>query len=76
MSASSIPAEWTRLVSLHHYARLDRDAMRNGATQQDRDQATARYTRAVDQIMDQLDVLKDQRQLGRITLLLSSEARA
>lgn len=76
MSAAVIPAHWTRLVSLHHYARIDREQMRTGATQQARDEATVRYSRAVDQIMDHLNVLKDRGELGRITLLLSREARA
>lgn len=74
-TGAPVPREWTRLVEKHHFARIDRDLMRNGATQQQRDEAAIRYGRAVEQIMDDLDTLSDQKQLGRMTLLLARKER-
>jgi hypothetical protein len=70
-----VPIEWTRVVAAHHYARIDRETMRSGETQQLRDEATVRYARTLDEIMDNLTVLDDQHMLGRITLLLSKKER-
>lgn len=70
-----IPQAWAHLVETHHFARIDRDLMRHGATQQLRDEATTRYARYVDAIMDDLTTLQDAHQLGRITLLLGKKER-
>lgn len=67
----SIPVEWTKLVARHHFVRIDRELMRTATTQQARDEATVRYAKGVDEIMDQLGRLEDNRQLARITTLLS-----
>lgn len=69
--SAPVPAEWTRLVGQLAQARLNREAMRSGTTQQLRDEATVRYTRAADAIIDDLAALSDAKVLGRITLLLA-----
>lgn len=70
-----VPIEWTQVVTSHHYARIDREMMRTGATQQLRDEATVRYSRGIDTIMDSLTALDDRQQLTRITTLLARKER-
>lgn len=55
---------------------LAREAMADPeATQAVRDQATDRYCRAVDSLVEHLDRLSEGRVLGKITDLLAEEAR-
>ena len=70
-----VPIEWTLLVGSYHSARSDRDLMRHGETQQLRDEATMRYARALDTIMDSLSALDDRQELTRITALLARGER-
>ena len=71
----SVPIEWTRAVAAHHFARMDRETMRTGETQQLRDEATVRYARTLDEIMDNLTALDDRQELTGITVLLSKRGR-
>lgn len=73
--SSPVPVEWTRLVTAHHNARIDREAMRSAETQQLRDEATVRYARGVDTIMDNLTALDDRQELTRMTALLARRER-
>ena len=66
-----VPIEWTRLVAAHQFARSDRQAMRQAATQQLRDEAAVRYGRTLDEIVDNLSALDDRQELGWITSMLS-----
>lgn len=76
MSSPTIVAAWTKLVATHHFVRVDRELMRTATTQPARDEATVRYSRGVDQIMDQLEKLEDGQQLTRITAFLTQRERA
>lgn len=70
-----VPIEWTRVVAAHHYARMDRETIRTGETQQVRDEAAVRFARSLDEIMDNLTALDDRHELGRITMLLARKER-
>ena len=70
-----VPIEWTRAVTAHHYARIDRETMRTGETQALRDEATVRFSRGIDTLMDSLTALDDRHELGRITALLARKER-
>lgn len=75
-TGSSVPEAWTRLVGLHRVAQVARDQMKDpAATQIARDEATVRYSRAVDALMDNLDRLSEAHELGRITMLLARKDR-
>lgn len=72
-----VPAEWTRMVGTLHDARIARDCMKAfEASQVDRDLALTRYERLEASIMADLFTLSDNRELGRITLLLSKKERS
>jgi hypothetical protein len=69
--------EWVMAVCHLRGALLAREGMSDPAASQDvRDQATDRYCRAVDSLVEHLNRLSEGRVLGRITDLLAEEARA
>lgn len=74
---SVVPSEWTRMLGNLHQALIERDAMRSpGASQQMRDEATRRYSRLSDTVIDDLDVLQVRLELGRITAFLCKRERS
>lgn len=75
--AGEVPAAWPRLIAAFRAAQVARTTMRNPASPRAfRDEATARYTRAVDGMVDEMETLSGDRTLGRITLLLSKKERS
>ena len=71
-----VPEAWTQLIARHREAQVAQDQMRNPqATQVMRDEATGRYTVAVDAVMDCLDTLSERQVLGAITLYLARKER-
>lgn len=72
-----VPAEWTRMVGTLREARIADDCVKAfAASQVDRDLALTRYERLAKSIMGDLFTLSDNRDLGRITLLLSKKERS
>lgn len=64
--------EWTTLMGRYRGAQAARDVMRNpNASQIDRDQATVRYSRALDGAMEVLERLSEAGVLGRIAMFLA-----
>ncbi|NJS39822.1 MAG: hypothetical protein HC783_13305 [Rhodobacteraceae bacterium] len=73
---SPVPAEWTRMIGSFRAAQVAQDQMKDpAASQQVRDDATIRYSRAVDQVIADLGTLSERQVLGRITLFLSKRER-
>jgi hypothetical protein len=74
---SIVPKDWTLMMGQHRAAMVAWDQMRDpGATQTMRDEASVRYTRAADAVMQHMSVLSGQQVLGRITMLLARKDRA
>lgn len=72
----AVPQDWTDAMTQLREAQTVGPAMRSAtATQQQRDEATVRYVRAVDALVACLDRLSEQQVLGRITMLLSRKDR-
>lgn len=72
-----VPAEWTRMVGTLRDARIAYDCAKAFETSPaDRDLALTRYERLEKSIMADLFTLSDNRDLGRITLLLSKKERS
>lgn len=74
--SAPVPMEWTRMIGNLGAARLDRAAMREADTQQLRDDATVRYSRLADLIIEDLGGLQDAKVLGRFTLCLARKERS
>ena len=71
-----VPQAWTDLQAYHNAAQVARDQMTDPrAPGGMKDEATDRYCRAVDAVIAELDVLREQRWLGRITILLARKDR-
>lgn len=71
-----VPEAWTQLIAVHRQAQVAQDQMRNpAATQVMRDEATGRYTVAVDAAMACLSALSERHVLGAITLYLARKER-
>jgi hypothetical protein len=71
-----VPEAWTQLIAVHRQAQVAQDQMRNPqATQVMRDEATGRYTVAVDAIMACLDRLSERNVLGAVTLYLAGKEK-
>lgn len=67
-----VPQAWTDAMGHLRAVQVARETMRDrDATQQARDIATARYTVAVDALVDALERCSAAQLLGRITLLLA-----
>lgn len=75
-TGSPVPEAWTRLIGHHRAAQVAQDQMKDiDATQIARDDATVRYSRAVDVMVAEMTRLSETQELGRITLLLSKRER-
>lgn len=72
---SGAPREWVFALECLHTAVIERDVMKAAAGTA-LDQATDRYVRAVDQLVDTLAVLRDSQVLGWITGELARRARS
>ena len=71
-----VPEAWKNLQAYHSATQLARDQMTDPrATDVMKDEATDRYVRAVDALIAELDDLREQRWLGRITVLLARKDR-
>lgn len=69
-----VPLEWTRLIGKLGETKIEKSVLATveGSAY---DEALVRYTRAVDQIMADLNELSRRNELGRITALLCKKER-
>jgi hypothetical protein len=71
-----VPEAWTQAMAHFRTAQVAWDQMRDpAAAQVMRDEATLRYSRAVDQMMAAMNRLSEGQVLGRITMLLAKKER-
>ena len=69
-------ALWSQMCGAHHAAGIDRYILRHpSADPAARDDATVRYARQLDHIMDLLDKMAEQQLLAQIGSVLSGRAR-
>jgi hypothetical protein len=74
--AGPVPQEWTNLNTALHEATVAEAYMRDPqASDAMRDAGTQRYVAAADAIIANLQVLREQQVLGRITAFLSKRER-
>jgi hypothetical protein len=74
---SVVPEDWTLMIGQHRAAMVARDQMRDpAATQTMRDEATARYSRAADAVIEHLSVLSERHVLGNLTMHLARKERS
>jgi hypothetical protein len=73
---ANVPDDWTMMIADHRAAMVAWDQMRDpGASQTMRDEATVRYNRAADAVIQRMARLSEQQVLGRITLHLARKER-
>lgn len=74
--SAPVPQEWTRLIG-HLSAAQVAEPMMNDLTlgRDTRDEAIIAYMRSMDGIFDSLSRLRENGELGRITLLLARRER-
>lgn len=71
-----VPADWTAMNGHLAEAQVAQTVMKDPrATKVARDEATARYARAVDAMFACLSRLRETQELGRITLFLAKRER-
>lgn len=71
-----VPADWTAMNGHLAEAQVAETVMKDpGATKIARDDATIRYSRAVDAMFACLSRLREAQELGRITMLLARRER-
>ena len=73
---SMVPEAWTRMTGALRVAQVARNTCRSPlSSQMSRDLATVNCSRAVDLVIDDLNLLSEQQVLGRWTLFLARKER-
>jgi hypothetical protein len=72
-----VPEDWTMMIAQHRAAMVAWDQMRDpAATQTMRDEATVRYNRAADAVIQHLSLLSERHVLGNLTMHLARKERS
>lgn len=72
----TVPQEWTDMIAFHRTAQVARDQMRDPAASAVMiDEATDRYVRATDHVIEALTVLSERHVLGAVTMFLARKER-